>query len=78
VGGGVAKRKSQSHSLSGRSDDHLATHYSVESAIALLAVRNTQNEDVEDEEEKEEAGEEDISMTIHTHEQALHYISEVM
>jgi hypothetical protein len=31
------------------SDDHLATHYSSEPATALLAVRNTQNEDVEDE-----------------------------
>jgi hypothetical protein len=27
-----------------RSDDHVATHYSSESATALLAVRNTQNE----------------------------------
>jgi hypothetical protein len=26
-----------------RSDDHLATHYSFESATALLVVRNTQN-----------------------------------
>jgi hypothetical protein len=34
-----------------RSDDHLATHYSFESAAALIAVRNTQNEDVEDEKE---------------------------
>jgi hypothetical protein len=33
-----------------RSDDHLATHYSFEPAPALLAVRNTQNEDVEEEE----------------------------
>jgi hypothetical protein len=33
------------------SDDHLATQYSFEPAAALLAVRNTQNEDVEDEEE---------------------------
>jgi hypothetical protein len=42
-----------------RSDDHLATRYSFESAMALLAVRNT--EDVEDEEEREEAaGEQDI------------------
>jgi hypothetical protein len=40
------------------SNDHLATHYSFESATALLAVRNTQNEDVEDEEEEEEGGEE--------------------
>jgi hypothetical protein len=31
-----------------QSDDHLTTHYSSESATALLAVRNTQNEDVED------------------------------
>jgi hypothetical protein len=37
-----------------QSDDHLATHYSFESATALLAVRNTQNEDVEDEEEKQQ------------------------
>jgi hypothetical protein len=36
-----------------RSDDPLATHYSCEPATALLAVRNTQNEDVEDEEEKQ-------------------------
>jgi hypothetical protein len=35
-----------------RGDDHLATHYSFESATALLAVRNTQNEDVENEEEE--------------------------
>jgi hypothetical protein len=34
-----------------RSDDHLTTHYSFEPATALLAVRNTQNEDVEEEEE---------------------------
>jgi hypothetical protein len=34
-----------------RSDDHVATHYSFESATALLAVRNTQNKDVEEEEE---------------------------
>jgi hypothetical protein len=40
------------------SDDHLATHYSFEPATALLAVRNTKNEDVEDEEEEEEGGEE--------------------
>jgi hypothetical protein len=33
------------------------THYSFESDIALLVVRNTQNEDVEDEEEQEEGGE---------------------
>jgi hypothetical protein len=51
--------------------------------LALLEVRNTQNKDVEDEEEKEQgggeaAGEQDISTNIHTHEQALHYISEVM
>jgi hypothetical protein len=40
-------------------------------------VRNT--EDVEDEEEREEAAtEQDISMKIHTHEQALNSISEVM
>jgi hypothetical protein len=45
-------------------------------------VRNTQNKDVEDEEEEQEgrkaAGEQDISMKICTHEQALHCISEVM
>jgi hypothetical protein len=41
---------------------------------SLLAVRNTQNEEVEDEEE--EGG--DISMKIHTREQALHCISEIM
>jgi hypothetical protein len=35
-----------------RSDDHLASHYSFESATVILAVRNTQNEDVEDREEK--------------------------
>jgi hypothetical protein len=66
-----------------RSDDHLATHYSFEPATALLAVRNTQNKDVEDDEKEEEggeaaAGEQDISTKIHTHEQALHCISEVM
>jgi hypothetical protein len=33
-----------------QSNDHLATHYSSEPATALLAVRNTQNEDVEEEE----------------------------
>jgi hypothetical protein len=63
------------------SDDHLATHYSFEPATALLAVRNTQNEDVEDEEEEEgeeAAGEQDISTKIHTHEQAHHCISELM
>jgi hypothetical protein len=32
-----------------RSDAYLATHYSFESATAVLAVRNTQNEDVEEE-----------------------------
>jgi hypothetical protein len=36
-----------------RSDDHLATHYSVEPATALLAVRNTQNKDVEEEEKEQ-------------------------
>jgi hypothetical protein len=66
-----------------RSDDHLATHYSFESATAQLAVRNTQSEDVEDEEEKEEgggekAGEQDISTKIRTHEEALHCTSELM
>jgi uncharacterized protein YabN with tetrapyrrole methylase and pyrophosphatase domain len=33
-----------------QSDDHLVTHYSSESATALLAVKNTQKEDVENEE----------------------------
>jgi hypothetical protein len=70
-----------------RSDEYLATHYSSESARALLSVRNTQNKDVEDEEEEEEeeeeggeeaAVEQDISKKIHTHEQALHCISEVL
>jgi hypothetical protein len=61
-----------------RSDDHLATNHSSEPATALLAVRNTPNEDVEDEEEEEEEGEEavgeqDISTKIRTH-----CISEVM
>jgi hypothetical protein len=64
------------------SDDHLATHYSSESATALLAVRSTQNEDAEDEEEEERgqeaAREQDISMKIRTYEQALHCISQVM
>jgi hypothetical protein len=51
------------------SDDHLATHCSFEPATALLAVKNTQNEDVEDEEEEEEggAGEQDISTKMRTH-----------
>jgi hypothetical protein len=65
-----------------RSDDHLATDYSFEPATALLAVRNTQNEDVVEEEEEEggeeAAGEQDISTKIRTHEQALHCISDVM
>jgi hypothetical protein len=62
-----------------QSDDHLATDYSFEPTTALLAVRNTQNEDVEDEEEGEAAaGEQDISTKIRTHEQALHCVSEVM
>jgi hypothetical protein len=64
-----------------RNDDHLSTHYSFESATPLLTVTNTQNEDVEDEEveEGEEmAGEQDISTKIHTHEQSLRCISEVM
>jgi hypothetical protein len=62
-----------------QSDDHLATHYSFDSATALLAVRNTQNEDVEEEEGGEEApGEQNVSKKICTHEQALHCISEVM
>jgi hypothetical protein len=53
-----------------RSDDHLDTHYSFEPATALLAVRNTQNEDVEDEEEGEAAArEQDISTKICRHEQ---------
>jgi hypothetical protein len=57
-----------------RSDDHLATHYSFEPATVLLAVRNTQNEDVVDEGEEEEEGgeaaaeEQDTSMKIHTYE----------
>jgi hypothetical protein len=54
-----------------RSDDHLATHYSFEPATALLAVRNTQNEDVETEEEEEEGGEDaagEISTKICTYE----------
>jgi hypothetical protein len=62
-----------------RSDYHLATHYSFESATAVLAVRNTQNEDVVNEEEEEEGGgEQDISTKIHTHEHTLHCISEVI
>jgi hypothetical protein len=36
-----------------RSDDHLATKYSFESATALLEVRNTQNEDVEKQQQPE-------------------------
>jgi hypothetical protein len=44
-----------------RSDDHLATHYIFESATALLAARNTQNEDVEDEEEEAEGGGEEAA-----------------
>jgi hypothetical protein len=63
------------------SDDHLATHHSFEPATALLVVRNTQIEDLEDEEEEkgeEAAGEHDISTKIHTREQALLCISEVM
>jgi hypothetical protein len=59
-----------------RSDDHLATNYSFESATALLAVRNTQNEDEEGGEEA--AREQNISTKIHTHKQALHCISEIM
>jgi hypothetical protein len=67
-----------------RSNDHLATHYSFESATALLAVRNRGDVEHDDEEEEEEergeaaAGEQDISMNICTHEQTLHCISEVM
>jgi hypothetical protein len=63
------------------SDENIATHYSFEPTTSLLAVRNTQNEDVEDEEEEggeAAAREQDISMEIHIHEQALHCISEVM
>jgi hypothetical protein len=57
-----------------QSDDHLTTDCSFEPATALLAVRNTLNEDVDDEEEEEERGEEavgeqDSSTKIHTHEQ---------
>jgi hypothetical protein len=66
-----------------RSDDHLATHYGFESATALLAIRNTQNEDAEDEDEEEKEGEgeeaaeeQDISTKIRIHEQVLHCISE--
>jgi hypothetical protein len=65
-----------------RSDDHLTTYYSFESATALLAVRNTQNGDMEEEEEEgggeEAAGEQDISTKIRTHEQVFQCISEVM
>jgi hypothetical protein len=61
------------------SDENLTTHYSFEFATDLLEERNTQNEEVEDEEEGEEAaGGQDTSTKIHTHEQALHCISEVM
>jgi hypothetical protein len=54
-----------------RSDDSLATHYSFEPATALLAVRNTQKEEVEDEEEEKEEGgqeaarEQDTSTKVH-------------
>jgi hypothetical protein len=64
-----------------QNDDPLATHHSFKPATALLVVRNIQNEDVEDEEEEggeATAGEQDISTKICTHEQDLHYISEVM
>jgi hypothetical protein len=62
-----------------RNDDHIATHYSFEPATSLIAVRNTQNEDVEEEERGQAAaGEQDISTKIRTHEQSLHCISEVM
>jgi hypothetical protein len=68
-----------------RSDDHLTTRHSFESATALLGVRNTQNEDVDDEEEEKEeergeeaSGEQDISTKIRTPEESLHCISEVM
>jgi hypothetical protein len=66
-----------------RSDDNLADHdhYSFEPATALLAVRNTQNEDVENEEKEEEgeeaAREQDISTKIRIHEKGLHCISEL-
>jgi hypothetical protein len=65
------------------SDENLTTHYSFESATDLLEERNTQNEEVEDEEEEEEgeeetAGGQDTLTKIHTHEQALHCINEVM
>jgi hypothetical protein len=53
-------------------------HYSFESATALLAVRNTQNEDVEEKRGGEAVREQDTSMKIRTHEQALHCISDVM
>jgi hypothetical protein len=56
-----------------RSDDHAATHYSFESPTALLAVKNTQNEDVDDEEE-EEREKQDISKKIHAHEQTLQFL----
>jgi hypothetical protein len=36
------------------SDDHVAIHYRFERDTALLAVRNTQNEDVEDEKKQPE------------------------
>jgi hypothetical protein len=55
-----------------------------EPATAVLAVRNTQNEDVGDEDQEKEEGEDeadgekDISTKIRKHEQALHCISEVM
>jgi hypothetical protein len=62
-----------------RSYDHLASDYSFEPATALLAVRNTQNEDEDEEEEGEAAvGEQDISPKIRTHEQTLHCISEAV
>jgi hypothetical protein len=44
--------------------------YSFESATALLAIRNTLNEDLEDEEEEEEEGDWKICI----HEQVLHCI----
>jgi hypothetical protein len=51
------------------SDDHLATHYSFESATALLVVRNTLKENVVGEEEDEEG-----DRKIRIREQALHCI----
>jgi hypothetical protein len=60
------------------SDDHLATHYSFQPITAILAVRNTQNEDVDDEgeneeEEEEAVGEQDILTKIQTLQAFLNY-----